>query len=68
MGVRRAESPRISWPTPKKEMVRPNKQKHENKHPHQGTKVNSAGNYSTRKKSKDNRSKTGKEMEYSHNK
>lgn len=50
-----------------KEMVGPNKRKHENKHLHQGTRVNSAGNYSTRKKSKDNRSKTGKEMGYSHN-
>lgn len=57
------ESPRIPWPTPKKETVGPNKQKQESKHLHRGTKANSAGNYSTREKSKDNRSKKGKEKE-----
>lgn len=66
MGVRRVKSWRIPWPTPKKEMVGPNKHKHENKHLHQGTKANSAEIIQL-ENSKDNRSKTGKEMEYSHN-
>lgn len=60
MGVRRVESPKIPWPTPKKEMVGPNKQKHENKHLHQVTEAKVLGIIQLEKRAKTTEAKWAK--------